>query len=87
MTVISRETGQPPTEQEQQQIDTHAIKVLSSPYSAPEQVAWAVDCGSPAVIEDWFFTRWDSSQQIGRRQRGLERPTLTPPVEVAERTE
>jgi len=69
MAVINRETGQPPTEQEQQMLDTHAIKVLSSPYSAPEQVAWAIDCASPEVVERWFFTRWESSRKAGRRRR------------------
>ena len=69
MAVINRETGQPPTEQEQQQINTHAIKVLSSPYSAPEQATWAIDCASPEVVERWVFTQWESCQQVAIRRR------------------
>lgn len=69
MAVINRETGQPPTEREQRAIDAHAISVLSSPYSAPEQVAWAIDCASPEVAERWFFTQWESSRQIGINRR------------------
>lgn len=69
MTVVNRETGQPPTEQEQREIDAYAIKILSSPYSAPEQVAWAMDCASPQVVEDWFFSGWESCQQRGIRLR------------------
>ena len=69
MPVINRETVQPPTEQEQQQIDVQAIKILSSPYSAPEQAAWAIDCASPEVVERWFFTRWESHQQAAIRRR------------------
>jgi hypothetical protein len=69
MPVINRETGQPPTEQEQNEIDVSAIKILSSPYSAPEQVAWAMDCATPAIVEEWFFSGWESCRGRAIRQR------------------
>ena len=65
MPVINRETGLPPTEQEQAMIDRKATEILSSPYSAPEQVQWAIEV--PGVdIDGWF---WESSQQRGIRTR------------------
>ncbi len=72
MAVINRETGQPPTEREQHAIDAHAIGILSSPYSAPERVAWAIDCASPEIAERWFFCQWESHQRatIRRRREG-----------------
>ena len=69
MPVINRETGKPPTEEEQRQIDAQAIKILTSPYSAPEQAAWAIDCASPEVVERWFFAHWESHQQAAISQR------------------
>lgn len=69
MAVINRNTGQPPTEQEQQEIDVRARQILASPYSAPELVTWAIECSSPEVSEIWF---WESCQNQGiqRRRQG-----------------
>lgn len=69
MSVVNRETGQQITAQEQEQIDALAKSILSNPYSAPERAAWAIDCASPAVVEEWFFQQWESCRQRGIRQR------------------
>jgi hypothetical protein len=71
MPVINKETGLPPTEQEQHAIDAQAIIILSSPYSAPERIAWAIDCASLDVVEDWFFNQWESCREHGRKDRHL----------------
>jgi hypothetical protein len=68
MLVINRETGLPPTEQEQRQIDAAARSILQNPYAAPERVAWAIDCATPAVVEEWFFGSWESCRQKGRKR-------------------
>lgn len=67
MPVVNRETGQPITEQEQRAVDVYAREILSSPYSAPELVEWAIDCASPEVVERWFFCEWESCRQRGTR--------------------
>lgn len=47
------------------QVDELAKGILSNPYSAPERAAWAIDCASPAVVEEWFFQQWGSCRQRG----------------------
>ncbi len=69
MAVISRETGQMITAQEQEQVDALAKSILSNPYAAPERAAWAIDCASPEVVEEWFFQQWESCKNRGVRQR------------------
>jgi hypothetical protein len=69
MPVINRFTGQPPTEQEQKEIDTRAREIFSSPYSAPELVEWALMCASIEVSEEWMFAEWESCREKGIRER------------------
>jgi hypothetical protein len=68
MAVINRTTGQPPTEDEQREIDARARQILGSPYSAPELVAWAIECSSPDVSEVWFWESCQNQAICERRQ-------------------
>ena len=70
MPVINRETGQAATEQDQKAIDHRAREILSSPYSSPEQIQWALECASPDVGELWF---WESIREKSIRKMRAQR--------------
>ena len=65
MTIVNRFTGEPPTEQEQKAIERRALQILASPYSSPEQVAWAIDVGPPGCE----LAFWESTREKAIRQR------------------
>ena len=65
MAIVNRFTGELPTEQEQAAINRRALQILSSPYSSPEQVAWAIEVGAP----DCELIFWESCQEKAIRHR------------------
>lgn len=65
MAIINRFTGKLPTDAEQITIERRALRILASPYSSPEQVAWAVEVGPP----DYELAFWESSREKAMRQR------------------
>ena len=66
MPLINRYTGQEATPKQLEACRRHAERILASPYSAPEQVQWAIEV--PGVdIDGWF---WESSQQRGSVRAG-----------------
>jgi len=69
MTLVNRFTGEPPTEEEQAAIERRALQILQSPYSSPEQVAWAVEVGPPGC--ELVF--WESCQEKAIRLRKEQR--------------
>lgn len=65
MTLVNRLTGEPPTEQERRLIEARARQILASPYSSPEQVAWAIEVGPPGC--ELVF--WESCREKAARKR------------------
>jgi len=56
MPLINRYTGQEATPKQLEACRRHAERILASPYSAPEQVQWAIEV--PGVdIDGWFYPR------------------------------
>ena len=66
MTLRHRITGREATPAEQEMVERRAKQILSSPYSAPEQVAWALDFAAPEDVEFWF---WESCRQRAASKR------------------
>ncbi len=66
MELINRDTGAPATPAEYEAAEQRAREILASPYSSPEQIAWALQFPG---LEDVF---WESA---GERRARQPRPT------------
>ena len=67
--LVNRFTGEPPTEAEQRAIERRALQILASPYSSPEQVAWAVEVGPPGCENVY----WESTRERAIRRHREEK--------------
>lgn len=63
MHLINRRTGKEPTRAEWQQCLRRAEEILDNPYSAPEQIEWAL------AFPGMEFRFWESCLQRSIRQR------------------
>jgi hypothetical protein len=72
MSIINRFTGQPPTEKEQKLIEQRALQILGSPYSSPEQVAWAIEVGPPGCEQVYWESARERAQRLRREERDRE---------------
>lgn len=56
--LINRETRQPPTANEWEQIKTRARMIINNRYASPEQMAWAMSICPTGIIVPFEKPKW-----------------------------